>query len=152
MKTIRKTVGIDASVDRVFTYMTDPAHLPEIWPSMVEVSNVKTQPDGAHSFDWVYKMAGIKFKGHADTTEVEKEKLVVVKNETGIPSTFRWSYEGDANHTDLTVEIEYALPVPVLGRLAEPIVGKINEHEAEVLLENLKTRMEIAEEVAGTME
>ena len=32
--------------------------------SLVEVSRVEAKPDGAHSFDWTYKMAGLKFHGH----------------------------------------------------------------------------------------
>ena len=42
----------------------------------------------------------------------------------------------------LTTEIEYSVPVPVLGRLAEALVVKMNEREAELVLANLKSRME----------
>jgi uncharacterized membrane protein len=144
MAKISKTVEIAAPPERVFAFMTDPNNLPEIWPSMVEVSGVRSGADGSHSFDWVYKMAGVKIRGHADATVTEPRRRVHVENESGIPSTFEYLYEGSGNHTRFTMQVEYTIPGQVLGKLAEPIVRRINEHEADVLLQNLKARMELS--------
>jgi uncharacterized membrane protein len=143
MAKIKKFVSINAPLDRVYEYVTHPENLPEIWPSMIEVSNVQRKPDGSHSFDWVYKMAGIHFNGHANTIEVEMNKRVVVKNEKGIPSTFYWTYSGENGGTRVTMEVDYTLPGRVLDKLAEPFLHRLNEREAETVLENLKSRMEI---------
>jgi uncharacterized membrane protein len=143
MAKIKKFVSINAPLDRVFEYATHPENLPEIWPSMIEVSNVQRKADGWHSFDWVYKMAGIHFSGHAETTEVELNKRVVTKNERGIPSTFYWTFAGENGGTRVTMEVDYTLPGKVLDKLAEPFLHRVNEREAETVLENLKARMEI---------
>lgn len=37
---------------------------------------------------------------------------------------------------------EYIVPGAVLGKLAEPFVVRLNEHEAETVLGNLKARLE----------
>lgn len=145
MAKISKMIEIDAPAERVFAFLTDPNNLPEIWPSMIEVSNVVRKPDGWQSFDWVYKMAGIHFRGHSDTLEVEKNKSIVLKN-TGIPSEFRYLYETVGGKTRLTMNVEYTVPGQVLGKLAAPIVHLINEHEAETLLKNLKVRVELEQE------
>jgi hypothetical protein len=39
-------------------------------------------------------------------------------------------------------EVEYTVPVPLLGRLAEAAIVKLNQNEMELLLANLKARME----------
>lgn len=143
MTTIRKSITIHAPVDQVFAYVNDPEHLPEIWPSMVEVKNAKHTPDGAHSFDWTYKMAGLRFHGHSDTIDTKPNDHVVVKNEGGIPSTFRWNYLGKGTDTTVSLEVEYDIPGSALNKLARPFLTKINEREAEHLLENLKSRMEL---------
>ena len=44
--------------------------------------------------------------------------------------------------TRMTADVDYTIPVPVLGKLAEKVVLAQNEHEAEVTLANLKVRME----------
>lgn len=142
METIKKTVLIDAPVNEVFDFFTDANHLLEIWPSMVEIKNARSDEKGGHSFDWTYKMAFMHFHGHAETIEVKPNELRVVKNEKGIPSTFRWTYVPRGKQTEVKVEVEYELPVPLIGKLAEPFLRKINERDAETLLANLKERFE----------
>jgi uncharacterized membrane protein len=126
----------------VFSFMTNPVNLPEVWPSMVEVKDVKPAPVGGNNFSWVYKMAGIKFEGATETTEFILNQREVNKSTKGIKSTFVWQYEAHDGGTKLTVEVEYVVPVPLLGKLAESFIIKQNEHEAEALLANLKARME----------
>lgn len=145
---IRRSISIDAPLDKVFSFMTNPDKLPEIWPSMVEVGNVKTQRGGGHSFDWVYKMAGAKFKGRTETTEVVENDHYVVKNEGQIPSTFRWTFEGEDGHTKVSMECDYDIPSSLLAKVARPFIERLNEHEARVVLDNLKARMEIEHGVA----
>jgi uncharacterized protein YndB with AHSA1/START domain len=90
MERIKRTVFIEAPPAKVFGYLMDPKNLPEIWPSMVEVSNVKSKPDGTtQSNDFTYKMAGVKFQGHTEFTDVERDRRIVWKSEGGIKSTKR---------------------------------------------------------------
>ena len=43
----------------------------------------------------------------------------------------------------LDLQVEYEVPMPVLGKLAEKVVHKINENEHEVMLANLKVATEM---------
>lgn len=147
-KKISRSIEINAPVESVYAFLTDPNNLLEIWPSMVEVSNVERSDNGAHSFDFVYKMAGVRFNGHTDASDVEMNKRVYAKNEGGIPSTFEYLYQPMAGGTRLSINVEYAIPGQVLSKLADPIVHRINEHEAELLLKNLKVRMELGQPAA----
>lgn len=142
MAKIKNSIDIDAPVEQVYEFMTDPNNLPNVWPSMLDVSNVERKEDGSHSFDWIYKMAGMKFEGHSDTVEVERNKRVVAKNQRGIPSTFNYLYEKRDGGCKLTVEVDYGVPDKLLSKLAEPILVRINEHESEILLKNVKAVME----------
>ncbi len=142
MAKIHKSITINAPVERVFDYASHPENLPEIWPSMVEVKNPQRKEDGSHSFDWVYKMAGVHFRGHSDTVEVEKNKHLKLKSTEGIQNTFDWSYSGENGTTRVEMSVDYSVPVPLLGKLAEPFVAKLNEREAQTVLENLKARLE----------
>jgi len=144
MAKVERTITINAPVEKVFGYMTEPTTLPEIWPSMVEVKDVKRTPEHiGTTFQWVYKMAGMRFEGSSTVIEYVANQREVTKSERGIPSTFVWTYQPEDGGTRLTVEVEYTIPVPLLGKLAEAFIAKQNEHEAEVMLANLKARMEI---------
>jgi uncharacterized membrane protein len=90
-------------------------------------------------------MAGLKLDGHAETVEVQRDRLRLVRNTGGIPSTFRWSFEPRAEGTDLGLEIEYQMPGQLLTRLAAPFLRRLNEREADALVHNLKERMEAGE-------
>lgn len=144
MHRIKKNVEIKAPVGRVYEMLTTPQNLPGIWPSMIEVSNVERKNDGSQKFDWVYKMAGLHFKGHAETVRAEPNKYVEIRNDSGIPSTFRWTYEARGGGTMVTCEVEYDMPTPVIGRLAEAVVAKLNEREMANVLENAKTALELS--------
>ncbi|HET8724824.1 MAG TPA: SRPBCC family protein [Anaeromyxobacteraceae bacterium] len=146
MERIKRTVFIEAPPAKVFSYLMDPRNLPEIWPSMVEVSNVKTSPDGAtESNDFTYKMAGMKLEGHTRFVDVERDRRIVWKSEGGIKSTIRWTFTPHGFGTDIVDEVEYELPANLLTRLAAPFVRRINEHEADACVQNLKVRMETPE-------
>ena len=142
MAKIEKTITINAPVEKVFAYMENPANLPAIWPSMVEVKNMKTEPGGGYNYDWVYKMAGVRIEGSSKTTEHEKNKRLADKSTKGIESEFIWDFRSEGAGTELSVEVAYNVPVPVLGKLAESLIVKMNEREAETLMHNLKTLLE----------
>ena len=139
MATIRRTTSIRAPVDRVFDYVAEPTHLPEIWPSLVAVRNIQRQANGS-SFDWDYKLLGMRIHGHSDPVELVPNQRLVSRSVKGIPNTFRWLYETRGDDTVVTLEVDYQ--VPMLGRIAEGVVGKLNEREAETLLGNLKRKLE----------
>ena len=94
------------------------------------------------SLGWVYKMAGVRLEGTTETTEYVANQRIVDKNTSGIEGTLTWTFQPEDGGTKFTAEIEYKVPVPVLGKLAEAIVVKLNEHEADMIMANLKARME----------
>ncbi|MEW5941703.1 MAG: SRPBCC family protein [Chloroflexota bacterium] len=144
MVKLHKSITINAPIDKVFAFMDDPAHLPEIWPSMLEVKDVTPAAAGGSNFGWVYKMAGMRFEGASETTEHETNKHTQTRSVKGIESKFDWNYKAHNGSTDLEVDIEYNVPIPLIGKLAESFIVKQNEHEADTLLANLKDQMETA--------
>ncbi len=147
MVKLQRAITVHAPVERVFAYMNDPCNLLEIWPSMVEIKDVKPNPKGGHDFGWVYKMAGMRFDGASEIVEHETNRRMVTQSTKGIESRFAWTFEAVDGDTRLTVDIEYNVPIPLLGKLTEALIVKQNEHEATTLLENLKSRMEIGTRV-----
>lgn len=142
MAKLSRSIHIRAPVEKVYNFITEPTNLPEVWPSMVEVSDVHREPNGMHKFSWKYKMAGIIFDGKTDTVKVVPNQLVITQTTGGISSRFEWTYNVQDSETTLEVEVEYTIPIPVLGKFAEAVVVRLNEREAETLLANIKDRME----------
>ena len=142
MAKVEKTITINAPVEKVFGYIDEPTNLPEIWPSLMEIKDVQTLPNGGHTDRWVYKMAGMRFEGTTEGIEHVTNQRIVSKTKGGVESTQTWVFQPEAGGTKVTFEVEYNIPIPVLGKLAEAIVVKMNDREGDSILANLKTRME----------
>jgi len=143
MVKVEGSILLNAPVEKVFDFLADPKVNVEIMPSMIDVRDIEDPPDhiGGH-FHWTYKMAGIKFDGETRVLEWEKNRRVVTESKSGIRSKWRFSYEPAAQGSKLTIAVEYEVPVPVLGKLAEAVVRRQNEKELELVLSNVKARVE----------
>ena len=142
MAEIKRSISINAPVEKVFAFIEDPVNFPEVWPSMMEIKDVEELPTGGRKYNWVYKMLGVRLEGTTETTEYVANQRIVSKSAGGIETTFVWELLPEGEGTKLNVSIEYTVPVPVLGKLAEGLIVKLNEREADTLMANLKDRLE----------
>lgn len=142
MPKLEKSITIHAPVENVFGYWTEAANLPEVWPALVEVQDIQRLPNGGNSLRFVFKMAGMRFEGTSEDVEYILNQRTVTKSKGGIESTITMAFQPEAGSTKLTFEAEYSVPIPLLGKLAEAAIAKLNENEAELLLANLKARLE----------
>ncbi len=142
MAILTKSIHVKAPAEEVYNFLNEPTNQVEIWPSLIEIKDLQQLPNGGNKYTWVYKMAGMRFEGKGEDIEVIPFKRITSKNEGGIDSTLTWSFEPESEGTQVTVQADYKVPIPLLGRLAENIIVKQNEHEADVILKNLKARLE----------
>ena len=140
MAIIGEAVIINAPVEKIFNYISTPNNLSEFWPSLVEVTDVQSLPTGGYKARYVYKMAGIHFKGTGEYTEIVPNPSLVIVTKGGIKSILTWTFRAQANRTRVTLTVNYKIPIPLLGKLAEAMVEKMNEQELTVMLSNLRTK------------
>ena len=141
MAKVQKTISINAPVEKVFSYIENPMNTPDWVPSMVEVRDVIGSGVG-QNYRWTYKMAGVRMQGESTITEHVPNERRVMHSKGGVVSTWDFNLESQDDGTKLTVDIEYSIPVPVLGKLAEKLVLKRNEREADLAMANLKDNVE----------
>ena len=143
MVKVERSIFLNAPVEKVFDYMADAHANVEIIPGMVDVRDIEETPNhvGTH-FRWTYKMAGIKFDGETTVVEWEQNRKVVTDSKGGIRSKWSMTYGAEASGSKLSIVVEYEVPVPVLGKLAEIVVRRQNEKELELALSNVKAHVE----------
>ena len=143
MVRVEKSASIKAPVGKVFDYMADPNSNLDFIPGMMDIKNIHETENhiGTH-FLWTYKMAGLRFEGETTVLEWVKNKRVVTQSKGGINSKWFFTYEPAESGTAIALAVEYDVPIPVLGKLAEAVIRKQNEREAELALSNIKARME----------
>jgi uncharacterized membrane protein len=141
--TIKKTVLIDAPVEEVFAYYANPSNSPEIWPSLVEVKDIMLDEKGhPQTFKWTYKMAGMRFEGSSEYLEYVPNERLVYRSKGGIQATSTINFAELDGKTQISEEMEYSIPIPLLGKVAERFLIKMNENEMTTVHNNLKARLE----------
>ena len=143
MPRIERSITINAPVKKVFDYIADPSLTPEWLPGMIETKDIEQTKEGVGStHNWVYKMSGMTFRGKNITDEFVQDKKIVIRSEGSIKTLWNWNFIPQGNDTKLDLFVEYTVPMPVLGKLAEKIVLKQNEREADLAIANIKAKME----------
>ncbi|MGD0210512.1 MAG: SRPBCC family protein [Desulfomonilia bacterium] len=141
MPKIHSSIEIKAPVKKVYDYLDNPENAPEHITNMIDVRDVRGSGSG-RQFKWSWKMAGMKFDGETTVTEDVPEKKLVFKSKGGIESIWTCKFEPKGDSTVLDLDIDYSIPVPVLGRFAEKVLLRRNERETKMNMENLKDRLE----------
>ena len=142
MPKIHKTISISAPVEKVFAYVTDPTKLPEWFVGLTEVTDVTGSGVGQHN-RWTYSMIGIPFHGESKIIEQVPNERSVSKQEGGMTSTIAFTFAPQEGGTKVDFDVDYNIPVPVLGKLAEKLVFKRNQREAAMSMQNIKERLEV---------
>lgn len=143
MVKVTKSIKVNAPAEKIFKFVQVPDNLLEIWPSMIEVKDIESLPNGGNKYSWVYKMGGMHFEGVSEDTEIVANQRAISKSKGGIESEITWEFQPEHEDTNVSLTAEYTIPIPLLGKLAEAAIKKINENEGEAILANLKSVMEI---------
>jgi uncharacterized membrane protein len=144
MKMITREIQVNTPVERVFDFLSDPNNLPEIWPNIIEVKNVKkTKANDSNTFNWVYKMSGMHLEGKCETIEYKPYERLAFQSTKGFDASVYWRFQPADSVTHLTLRFEYEIPSPLLKRIKDEIIVRENEHEVEAMLQNVKSRLEL---------
>ena len=140
---VDKVVTVNTTIEKIFAYIDDPGNLPEFWPSLMEIKDIQPLRHGGYSTRWVYKMLGMKFKGTSECTQNFPNRLIASETNGNIKSTIVWTFRSLGAKTRVTLTVKYSIPIPLLGRLAEAIIVRMNEQEANAMMAYLQARFAI---------
>jgi len=140
MARIEKEVTLRVPIEKIFNYISMPSNLLEFWPSLMEIKDLQSLPNGGYSGQWVYKMLGIRFEGTAKYTQIVPNQWFAIETEGGIGSTMTWTFRSREDITRVTLTIEYKIPIPLLGKLAEAIIVRMNDQEGDLMMSHLQAR------------
>ena len=141
MVAVKKDVVINAPLETVFALVSDPTRMPEWLSGLVEVRVVLGTGAG-QQFEWTYKMAGILLRGQSVVVEFVPNERAVHQSIGAIPSTWTYTVEPHDEGTTLTIEADYTIPVPVLGKMAEHVAARRNARDLEAALLDIKETLE----------
>jgi hypothetical protein len=134
------SVEINVPVEVVFAHLSNPRNMVEDLPSAVEVKDIKGEGQGM-TYTVVYKMLGVRFSMPCEVTEYIPLKRITVRSEK-MKVTWALCFEPTEKGCRFSSWCEYEIPIPLVGRIAESLLKKMNEREWEVVDANLKAKLE----------
>ena len=141
MASYEGSIVINAPVSEVFEYVNAPATLADWMTGMIEVRNVIGSGAGLQ-WDWTYKMVGIHVRGQSVIVDHIPNERATHQGIGMLTADWTNIVEPHDGGTKLTMKLEYTIPVPVLGKLAEHLTIRRNARELETSLLNLKETLE----------
>jgi len=137
----KDSIFIHAPPDEVFAYVDEPSELPTWLSNMVDVRNVIGTGHG-QQYEYTYKMAGLLLRGQSVVIEHDPHKRGLHQVIGTISALWEYTVEPHEEGTMLTIDVEYSIPIPVIGKLAEHLAVRQNARSFELSLKTVKDMME----------
>jgi carbon monoxide dehydrogenase subunit G len=141
MVSYENSIVINASRSEVFAYANEPATLPDWLVGMFEVREVIGTGAG-QQYEWTFKMAGVQLRGQNVVVDYIADECATHQGIGMMSSSWTNLVEPHEDGAKLTIKVEYSIPVPVLGKLAERLIVSRNERALQSSLLNLKETLE----------
>ena len=147
---IHRDVVVNADPERCFDFIADPSLAPLFISSLYSITPIEVEPRGAgNKWGFEYDMFGVPLRGESECIEFERPNKYVwrsIPESSTIDTTFSYAFEPADGGTKVSLDVEYQVPDKVLGgKIADKlVVERMNEHEADAAISNLKVVLEEA--------
>ena len=141
MPSYENSIVIDAPLSDVFSYANDPKTFPDWVQGMIDVRDVIGTGEG-QQYEWTFKMVGIQFRGQSVAVNYVQDECAAYQSIGMIESIWTNIVESSDGGTKLTIKVDYSIPAPVLGKLAEALTLRRNKRGLDATLLNAKEVLE----------
>lgn len=143
-KTHKRSVHIDAPVERVFEYIKEPRHFWESFPESARghdtMTDISLTPEGVGStYRWKGRMFGFHIDGVATREEYIPNERIVDRSSTG--PVWTYTFEPDPTGTTLSLAFEYSTKVPLMDKVVDRMSWD-GDRDLDRMLANIKQSIE----------
>jgi len=138
---ITKSITINAPVEKVFEYVSNPEQISEWQPNVTNIKDI-TGHGEQQRWTWHYKVMGMSFGGKATVTRSTLNAERRVDSEGGISNTWLWKFKTENGGTHLNCEMDYTVRIPLIGKVGELLLLRGNNRMVNTAMANIKNRME----------
>ncbi len=142
MSILTRSAVVDAPIETVFDYASDPRKLwsmPDIALAEVEV---KPEIVGTTARLW-YHFLGFHVEGGLEYTEATRPDRMVIEVKFFMEKpTWTFTFEPEGDGTKVTIQGEWHLSAPIVGGVYEKLMAKDHEPFLDVMLSTMKADLE----------
>jgi len=118
MAVIERSITINVPAEKAFAYLVDPHNEMEMNPYITEIRNVTGDGPGQTWF-WTIHFKNFVFTGKAEVTEFAPCSSYATRTTGNITSAWEFRFTPQNGMTLLDLRVDYDIPIPLFGRLAE---------------------------------
>ena len=140
--THKRTVHIDAPVERVFEYVKDPRHFYEAMSKggRDSLTEVTLTPEGVVStYAWKGTMLRLHIHGVMTREEYIPNERIVDRSSTG--PVWTWTFGPDPAGTTLSLAFEWSTKVPLMDKVVDLFAWN-GDRDLDTILAHLKKAIE----------
>ena len=141
MPRITNSITINAPVEKVFEYISNPENMLEWWSNVTNIRDITGRGEG-QSWTFDYKMMGLHFTSKAKVTRSRLNTERRVESKGGMDANWDWYFNRVDGGAQLRWVIDYTIPIPVLGKVGELFMIRRNKRVARFAMTSIKRRME----------
>ena len=135
------SIVIMAPVSEVFAYVNDLGTMADWITGLAEVSDVIGSGEGQQC-SWVFRLAGVRLHGEAVVVKCVEDECCSHQAIGMFNSTWTNIVAPHDDGTTLSIDVEYELPIPVVGKFGERLtVGRMSRN-LDSSLANIKDILE----------
>lgn len=136
------SITIDAPVEEVFLFLSEPENRLKVWPSLLKVEDVCRNPTGGCRYRFTFNLGDGAYRGTCTDVQCIDCRSITVQITGGIRGTVSYAFTPEGSGTNLTVTTNYTLAPPLLPELAKSVIATHCRNELTILLANIKKMIE----------
>jgi uncharacterized protein YndB with AHSA1/START domain len=141
--THKRSVHVDAPVEKVFDFVKDPRHFFEAFPRQRgtdHLTEVTLTPEGVGStYRWTGRMFVFHLSGIVTREEYVPNERIVDRSSTG--PVWTWVVEPDPTGTTLTLAFEYSSRLPFVDKVVD-LVAWHGDRDLDAMLADVQAKIE----------
>lgn len=144
MTKIHRDTVVEADPARCFEFIADPSLAPMFLSSLFSITPISVEPKGVgNRWGFEYDLFGVPLRGESECIEFNAPSKYAWKTVSGLEARFDYTFEPAGGGTKISLDVEYEVPDSALGKIGDKlVVERMNEHEADSAIKNLKTVLE----------
>jgi uncharacterized Fe-S cluster-containing radical SAM superfamily protein len=136
---VSRSITIDAPVEVVFDFISNPDNWHRFIPGLVEIRNVSDQPiRSGTAFEWIYRIKGINLRGEGMVVDYREGESIVLQMHSLMPMRKTLTFKPLPGKTILSVEVGFMRGGRILSILFMAIARVVNLMQTDSILREIK--------------
>jgi len=141
---IHVEADINAPIEKVFKFATNPNNIPLVLPGLIENTNIPELPIKAgDKFNLKYQMLGVIVEGICTIDKIESPNIYDFSTSSGVTSHWKERLSSNNGGTHFSLDVEYEPPRSWIEKMKLNVIKKMNIKDAEHFLHNINAVLEL---------